>query len=201
MRKEVPITLTFNTALLGTVPKDKNVYAAHILSKAREIDPDVAESELETVQEVEEKGWTGFHEDEDGLFIYSYMIKGFLKSALEALMAMGDVKKIPAYKKWIDKLIFIEPRKLHFGMAQPDGIEERPLRAMTAQGPRVTVARSDKIDAGRQIKCTIVFFENDKKITEEVIEACLGYGEYVGLGQWRGSGGFGQFTYTIGNIE
>ena len=196
MEKEtLNVILTLKTPLLGTVPKDKEVYAQHILNKAREIDPEVAENELETVQEVEEKGWTGFHKDEQGLFIYSYMIKGFLKSACETCMATGEIKKITAYKKWFDHLVFIEPERLYLGVKEPDSVEERPLRAMTAKGPRVTLARSDSIRAGRMIKCKIDLLKNTKGITMDVIKKCLAYGFYVGLGQWRGSGGFGQFTW------
>jgi hypothetical protein len=197
MRNEMDVVLTFKTPMLGTVPKDTDVYAAYILSKARELAQDEAEQELETVQEIEEKGWTGFHQDENGIFVYSYMVKGFLKSALEVLMTTKDIKKISAYKKWMDKLLFIEPRKLHFGLQEADGIEERPLRAMTAQGPRVSLARSDRVDEGRKLKCKIVWLDNDKGLTKDVIEKCLAYGEYVGLGQWRGSGGFGQFGYDV----
>jgi len=197
MKQEMNVTITFTTPILGTVPKDKEIYAMYVLEKAREIDEKIAETELETVKEVEEKGWTGFHEDEHGLFIYSYMVKGFLKAACESLMATGDVTKITAYKKWFDKVVFVEPRNLYFGLFAPDGVEERPLRAMTAQGPRVTVARSDKINEGRSLKFKIVLLKNDKKITEEVLRACLDYGAYVGIGQWRGSGGFGQFVNVV----
>jgi hypothetical protein len=197
MRNAMDVVLTFKTPMLGTVPKDPDVYAKYILSKARELAQDEAEQELETVQEIEEKGWTGFHQDENGIFIYSYMVKGFLKSAFDALMVTKDVKKLPAYKKWVDKLLFIEPRKLHFGLKEADGIEERPLRAMTAQGPRVSLVRSDRVNEGRQLKCKIVYLSNDKGLTKETLQKFLAYGEYVGLGQWRGSGGFGQFTFEV----
>ena len=176
--------------LLGTVPKDPEVYKRFIASKA----PDSAtgEQETETVEEIEEGGWTGFHRDEKGLFIYNYMIKGFLKSACEVCMATGIIKKIPAYKKWFDLLVFVEPRRISLGKDKPDGNLERPLRAMTAMGPRVTVCRSDYVNAGTEIDFTIRILKNPK-ISQKTIKQILEYGRYVGLGQWRGSGGYGKF--------
>ena len=176
--------------LLGTVPKDPEVYKRFIATKAP--DPTTGEKETETVEEIEEGGWTGFHRDENGLFIYNYMIKGFLKSACEVCMATGIIKKIPAYKKWIDLLVFVEPRRISLGKDKPDGNLERPLRAMTAMGPRVTVCRSDYINAGTEIDFTIRILKNPK-ISQETVKQILEYGRYVGLGQWRGSGGYGKF--------
>lgn len=123
--------------LLGGVPKDKEIYKTFVKSKA----PSEADThdELETHKEVEEKGWTGFHSDENGLILYNYVTKGYLKSACETLIGMGTIKKIPAYKKWFDKLVHITPRRIPLGVSEPDGTMERPLRAMTQQGPRITL--------------------------------------------------------------
>lgn len=196
--------VTLVTDLLGTVPKNQDVYASYISTKAAEfaknrgedekqVVDDKTTEEVETVETVEAKGWTGFHKDEKGLFLYSYMVKGFLKTAIEVLVENKAINKIPAYKKWIDRMIFIEPRRLHFQLKEPDGVLERPLRTMTAKGERVTVSRSDFIRAGRPITFTIKRLSTPK-ISWEIIETALAYGEYVGLGQWRGSGGYGQFT-------
>jgi len=193
-RETLPVIIQFETPLLGTVP-DPEVYSKYIQDKARELSQSDKDAELETVQDVEEKGWTRFHRDEKGLFIYSYMVKGFLKSALESLMATGTIAKIPAYKKWMDKLVFVESRKLYFNVKESDGVIERPLRVTTPQGPRVTLARSDSMNRGFELKFTIVILKNSKKIDMETMKQCLGYGQYVGIGQWRGSGGYGQFTW------
>ena len=182
--------------MLGTVPKSKEVYSKYIAGKAIEKNPDGADEiglEVETVQDVEEKGWTGFHQDENGLFIFDYMIKGTIKSGIEAMIENGSIKKIVAYKKWIDLFLHVFPRKIHFGIMEPDGVLERPLRAMTAQGPRVSLARSDTVNDGRTIKFELELFKNTKGLTLEAVETALGFGKYVGLGQWRGSGGYGRF--------
>ena len=185
-------TIELLEPMLGTVPKDPEVYKSYIASKAPEAE--AAEEEIETVEKTEEKGWTGFHRDDAGIFIYNYMIKGFLKSACEVCMEAGAINKIPAYKKWIDLLVFVEPRKIHFdNKTEPDGCLERPLRTMTMQGPRVTVCRSDYVEAGTRLTFDIEVLKNKKGLNQVTIEQMLDYGQYVGLGQWRGSGGYGRF--------
>jgi hypothetical protein len=193
--KEYELELT--EPMLGTVAKDKDIYATYIASKGADINPD-AYQEVETVEQVEEKGWTGFHRDDNGCFIYNYMVKGFLKSACESAMTNKAIKKIPAYKKWFDRLVFIMPRKLYFVdsdgkvIQEPDGVLERPLRGMTPKGERVSLARSDIVNPGRKLLFDIELFDNDKGIDFELIDLLFGYGKYIGLGQWR-SGGYGQF--------
>ena len=191
IKEKKKVTIRFTSKLLGTVPKDPEVYASYISSKAPVADD--GEQEIKTVEEIEEKGWTGFHGNGAGIFIYDYVVKGFLKAAYEACEANGVLKKIPAYKKWFDKLVFVFPRQIQLGISKPDGTLERPLRGMTAKGPGVTLTRSDYIDKDRTIEFDLVLLKNSKGITWEAINECLGYGELVGLGQWRGSGGYGRF--------
>lgn len=182
--------------MLGTVPKNKEVYSSYIATKVdkckKEPAPD-ADEEIDTIEEIEEKGWTGFHEDSNGLFIYSYMILGFFKNACQVAMENKAIGKIKAYKTWFDKMVFIYPRRIYFGKDQPDGDLQRPLMVMTPKGPRVTVTRSDYIAEGTQIQFEVEIFNNSKDIDHELISNLLQYGEYQGLGQWRGSGRYGQF--------
>lgn len=189
------VKIRFTSEMLGTVPKDPDVYKAYIQDKAAEQYPENKDiqDEVNNVDRVEEKGWTGFHRDENGLFIYDYMIKGFIKAATETLMENGAVKKIPAYKKWIDRMVFIFPRKIYFGKMEADRVIERPIRVMIAQGPRVSLIRSDAVDAGTEITFTVEILNNSKGVNKNLVKEALEYGRYVGLGQWRGSGGYGQF--------
>jgi len=189
------VTIELITKMLATVPKDPELYDNFIASKAPS--PEKAEEEIKSVPEAqtkaEEKGWTGFHKDSGGIFIYSYMVKGFIKTALETLMINGVVPKVPAYKKWIDRMVFIYPRKIYFGINKPDGNLSRALRTMTPQGERVTLLKSDYVKEGRKLFFAIEILKNDKKIDWYAISRCFLYGEYIGLGQWRGSGGYGRF--------
>jgi len=181
---KVKIELT--TEMLGTVPKDRDVYKTYIESKKPE--EKNGEDEYLTVEKIEEKGWTGFHSDENGLFIYEYMIKGFLKNAGNVLK---EIVKIKNLKSKIDDYVFIQPRKIYLGMTEPQGVIERPLRAMTMQGPRVTLARSDYVAAGHQLDFEITLIPH-KELKESVIKTLLAHGELMGLGQFR-NGGYGRF--------
>lgn len=156
-------------------------------------------------------------------FIYDYQIKGFFKDAAgmlskvvadeepepdETTDADGEAKKktrkkkakapnetskITAYKKKIDGLIFVFPRKIPIIFDGEIGLCQRPLRAQTAQGERIAIASSESIPEGAELEFTIEIFSKD--LIEPVIE-WLEYGRYRGLMQWRNSGK-GRFTYEI----
>lgn len=187
------VTIRLIERMLGTVPKDKEVYKNYIATKKPDLPDDVLEEELATVEQMEDKGWTGFHTDENGLFLFDYLCKGFLKAAMEVCMEMHAIEKIVAYKKWMDLLVFVWPRRIYLGIQEPDGVLERPLRTMTPKGPRVALSRSDYIEEGREIKFQVEVLRNGKGLNWESLEQALDYGRYVGLGQWRGSGGYGRF--------
>jgi len=184
------IEVTLLEDMLGTVPKDKEVYRTYVESKAPEVN---GEDESLTVEEVEEKGWTGFHSDEKGLFVWDYFIKGFLKHAGNV---MKETVKRKNLRSKIDDFVFVFPRRVYLGKIEPDGAFERPLRAMTAQGPRVSLSRSDFVKAGTKFGFEIKLFPVHKEIDEELVKSLLGYGQYMGFGQFR-NGGFGRFSYEV----
>lgn len=175
--------------LLGTVPKDPDVYRKYIASKA----DGMIDEETATVPagDAEKSGWTGFHTDEDGLFLYNYAVLGFIKEAGNTLKEQVGIK---ALRSKIDQFVFVEPRRVRLA-ALPDGKLERPLRAMTMQGPRVTVVRSDYVAAGTRFAVAVRVLKN-KEISGEVIRQLLEYGRYRGLGQFR-NGGYGRFTFEM----
>lgn len=199
----IDVAIRFTTPVLGTSPKDPDTYADYIASKiAKRKDlteeqsislkaEEVAEA-YNDIEAVEDRGWTGFHEENGEPYVYDYWIRGYLKTAFQALQETGDLAKIPAYKTKIDRFIFIAPRKLFFDLqGGVPGVIERPLRAMTARGPRVTLARSDTLPEGTTLGFTIECLKNKGIGLDEIREA-LDYGRYEGLGQWR-SGGYGRF--------
>jgi hypothetical protein len=183
MGKTVKIRLL--TEMLGTVTKDPEVYKTYIESKKPET---VDEQEYLTVDKIEEKGWTGFHRDENGLFIFEYMIKGFLKHAGNVLK---DELKVKALRSKIDDYLFVSPRRIYLGKQEPDGYIERPLRAMTMQGPRVSLARSDYVNGNLEITFVITLLPH-KELTWEVVDRLFEHGKLMGLGQFR-NGGYGRF--------
>ena len=188
--------LEFTEPILGATPKSEEVYRDYIASKAALTDKQAAE-ELETVENAEEKGWTGFHTDDERPFLYDYVVKGFLKDACGMLRRASGTKssKLTAYRKVIDGLVFVEPRKILLDLPQGAtlGVLERPLRAQTAQGERVALARSDTCPPGTTISFTLTVLGG---VTMALLNEWFEYGQLRGLGQWRNAG-YGRFTYTL----
>ena len=187
------IDLQLTEPVLGTVPKDREIYKNYVAGKMPISDDELAD-ELETIDEVEEKGWTGFHMRDGSPVVMDYVIKGFLKDACSMLRRVSGTKssKLTAYRKIIDGLVFASPREIRIHL--PDGVvmgvSERPLRAQTAQGERVTLARSDTCPAGSRIGFTLTVLGG---VSEALLCEWLEYGELRGLGQWRNAG-YGTFT-------
>lgn len=189
------VRLTFIDEILGTASSDPEIHRSYIASKG----PDAVtlEEELETltVDEVTEKGMTIFSKDKDGNpLLWNYQIRGFFKSACSALRVIKGTKssKLKAYKKQIDLRIFVfadegnrAERKIPIKVAGEIGSCQRPLRAQTMQGERVTLANSESIPAGSSVEFDIVLLEPDDR---EMVEEWLDYGSLNGLGQWRNSG-------------
>jgi len=78
-------------------------------------------------------------------------------------------------------------------------VYERPLRAETMRGPRVSLASSEQVDDPWSIEFTVTLVDNpttnkSANVTWEAIEEMLSYGCLKGLGQYR-NGSFGRFTY------
>jgi hypothetical protein len=184
------VTVRLINPMLGTVPKSKHVYTDYVESKKpTNGTADLSEVEAETVMEaLEAKGWTGFHADENGLFVYDYFIKGFFKNAGNILK---DQLKVKNLRSKLDNNLFIFPRRVSLGKKLPDGCVERPIRCQTMQGPRVTIAKSDSVDAGTEFSFEVVWLETSD-VKEEKLKKMLGYGKLQGFGQFRG-GGYGQF--------
>lgn len=182
-RKKFKIMLT--QEMLGTVPKDPEIYATYIESKKPE---NIADEEFPTVEKIEEKGWTGFHKDEKGIFIYDYMIKGFLKNAGNILK---NYLKMTAVRSKLTDFAFVFPRKIYLQKSEPDGVLERPLRANGPLGPRVCLAKSDLISSGTFMEFEVGLVPGSP-LKMENIETIMEYGQLCGLGQWRNAG-FGKF--------
>lgn len=191
------VTITFTETVLGTTPKSKDVLIDYIQSQARDNGVDV-EDELETVQDMTEKCWTGFHEVDGQPIVYDYMVKGFLKDAARMLNRVSDSRtaKLKAFVKVIDGLVFIEPRRIPLVLPAGEkiGILDRPLRAQTPQGERVALTRSDTAPVGTRLEFGVTVLGTS--VNEAMLREWFDYGQYRGMLQWR-NGGFGRFTYTL----
>ncbi len=185
------VRLTLKEPILGTVPKDPEVYKNYIQSKSPRLEDDETDSVPVASDELEKKGWTGFHTDKNGVFLFDYQILGFFKEAGNCLKEQLGIKNL---RSKIDMFVFVEPRRIYIAK-EPAGYIERPLRGQTMQGPRVTLVRSDYVPAGTSFEITIKILKN-KEIDKDVICNILEYGELRGLGQFR-NGGYGRFTFEV----
>ena len=151
---------------------------------------------------VVERGTTVFPRDEAGKpFLYDYQVKGFFKDACSMLArltgkdpetgkkkkAVNESGKLTAYKKVIDGLIFVQPRKIVLELPEDKEITicQRPLRAQTAQGERVALSSSEEVPAGTSCEVTVLLLDENH---EKVVREWLDYGSLRGIGQWRNSG-------------
>lgn len=192
--KELKVKVTFTEELLGTASNDPEIHTEFIASKAPDAPSREEEVEALGVDEVVEKSKTVFPRDEKGApIMWDYQIKGFFKDSCGMLRKVtGSVSsKIKAYKKEIDGLIFVKERKIPIQFGGEIGSCQRPLRAQTAQGERVSLANSESIPAGASIEFTVVCMCDAHM--QAVIE-WLDYGQLRGMGQWRNSGK-GRFTW------
>ena len=190
------IKVTFDEEVLGTSASNPDIHREYIASNSPNALTMQEEVEAIGTEEVFEKSMTIFPKLEDGTPIaWDYQWKGFLKDAFGSLKKVPKTEcgKIKAYKKEIDGLIFIMPRKIPFDVNGSIGICQRPLRASTAQGERVALASSETVPEGSsmtfEIKCLL-----DSHVPA-VLEA-LNYGQLRGFGQWRNSGK-GRFHYEL----
>ena len=157
--KELKVKITFKQGLLGTMTGDKEVYRNFIGSKAP--DASTIEEEIACVgkEEVIEKGKTFFPRNKDDKpFIYDYQFKGFFKSACSAMNKVSGSlsSKLKAFKKEIDLRVFVKDRENIIENYETITECQRPLRAMTMQGERVSLAISEEIPAGATCTFTIV---------------------------------------------
>lgn len=201
--------LTGITPMLGSNPANPKIYSEFVASKAENIEKALEETAMlpneddlrEKLEQIKTMGLTVFLRDGENLVIGNHVIKGFLKAAM---LALKDQIGITAPKSKVDNYVFVLPTYIPIlrdgkPIKAPDGYNERSLRAETMQGPRVTLASSEQIEAPWTVEIDIRLVWNSgsaksKGITWETVETALGYGELKGLGQWRNAGN-GSFTF------
>lgn len=159
---------------------------------------------------VADKGMTVFPRNENGEpILYDYQIKGFFKDSCGMLSRIGgktetgkkkavnESGKLTAYKKVIDGLIFIQPRMIPIHVNGEITECQRPLRAQTAQGERVSLANSEQIPSGSTCEFEVMLLDDSH---EKVVLEWLDYGALRGIGQWRNSSK-GRFEYEVFEVK
>jgi len=186
------------TELLGT-QTTRQLATEFLAARAGMLIP---EDEVELLPDALERGTTVFPKDEAGRpVLLDYQIKGQLKGAAKALNGKDGMPK--ALRSKVENLAFVSPRRVIIHGPDPAtngdcrdllDVLERPLRASTAQGERITLARSEMLPAGVWIQYGLTVYPGE--ITEEVLRELLDYGYWMGLLQWR-NGGYGRFRYEM----
>ncbi len=184
---DLKVKLTFIENVLGLLPGNPKIYRSYIASKA----PDASTLEDEVadlgVDKVVENGSTVFPRENGVPYFYDYQVKGFFKDACGALRRAPSYASasVKSYKKIIDGLVFVFPRKIPVLFEGEMGICERSLRASTPQGERIGLAISEEIPAGATMEFTVSCMNAEDL---DLVREWLDYGYYRGLGQWRNSG-------------
>jgi|HubBroStandDraft_5_1064220.scaffolds.fasta_scaffold05868_2 hypothetical protein len=203
--KRYHVKLTFISAILGSAPSNKGVYENYIASKKPDATMESVAAEVAMIpEELPPTGKTIFRVDPDtkGLIFLAHQIRGFLKESASAITGKG----LTAYKSKIDKWVFVNPDKIFIKrngeiVTAADGTCERPLRAVTAQGPRVSLLSSEQINEGVTVEFDLLVMPlGQKEISEELLDSWLQYGQFQGISQWR-NGSYGRFTYELSEAK
>lgn len=189
MAKELRVRCTLLEEILGTASNNPEIHSEFIASKA----PDAVKREEEIarigVDAEIEKGMTVFPRDENGNpLMWDYQIKGFFKESCGARRkdTKSQSAKIKNYKKQIDLGIFVAEREIPFKLCEGGRIGscQRPLRAQTAQGERISLANSETIPVGTELEFSIItLIDSDMSAVREWLD----YGALHGFGCWRNS--------------
>lgn len=200
--KRIKVRVTLTEEMLG-MSASPEVHEKYIASKAPDAASTAEEVEALGVDEVIENKRTIFPREQNVPILWDYQVKGAFKDMCGMLRRVAGTHsaKLTSFKKVIDGMIFVEPRKIPLNIGEgKTGNCQRPLRADTAQGPRVALADSETVPVGTMFEFEVILMEPPKKNGKPTLEALLiewlDYGVYRGFGQWRNSGK-GKFTYEI----
>lgn len=191
-KKVATVRIRLLQEILGSQPSDKKIYERFIKAKAPEtVDSD---SQADCIEEAgeDEKGKTVFPKDENGNpILFTYQVKGFFKAAWKALWKLPGTysSAVKAGVSKIDRSVFIygpnHSMEIPFENAVFGEDSQRPLRAETAQGPRVSLACSERIKSGVEAEFSVELLDSS---LVDPFKEWLAYGKFCGLGQWRNSG-------------
>jgi hypothetical protein len=164
-------------------------------------DPVVAEALQE---ELSEASWIGFKGDAKGLYIEGRQVKALLKEC-------ANILRIPlnlaAFKQRVAERMFVIEDRVYLDRQEPDGFEEGPVHAMTAQGPISALKRADYCK--RPLIAFTVEVLNEAYVTKDkkrippgdALLALVDYGRNNGIGAERSQGAGRYEIITFEQIE
>jgi len=203
--KKYNVKLQFTSPILGSAPANPEVYKDYVAAKKADATPEDVATEVAMIPpDLERAGKTIFRVDPktQNLVFLPHMIRGFMKESASAITG----KEITAFKSKIDKYAFVFPDIIPLmrdgqPLQKADTDNQRPLKAMTAMGPRISLLNSEQVNEGISIEFEIhVLPLGQKDISKEILERWFEYGAYQGISQWR-NGGYGRFTFELTEQE
>lgn len=208
---EYRVKLFLNDVAGGT-PMNKDLIGpwvnATCKEKSEEERKKIVDATIEDLPEVSEekeaKSWVTFKRDDEGyLFIDGRCVKAMLKEAANIIKDVapnGGKQKgknagknvgVTALKSKVADRVFVAEERVYFTkngerIRDPDEREERPVHAMTPQGPRSSLKRSD-ILKDVEVEFTLRRLATSD-VPHEALLACLVYAQALGLGADRSQG-------------
>lgn len=197
------LTIKTRGRLCGGVPRNKELIRSWVEASTGFKDETTekliqADAEL-VVNEVAEKSWIGFMQDEKGLLLQARNVKACLKQSASLL---GITQKKRGSKQILAEGMEVKSvsgsDRIHLGRAVPDGTDESAIHVMTAQGPRTALRRMDYVENVTiefEIWVLTTSAQENRHIGEKELKMILMHAQENGLGASR-SQGEGKFEVT-----
>ena len=221
MWTEYRVTMRFTENLMGGVPKNPDLIADWLNARKatepefekRKVQADMVGEVLETIDELVEeatetigsaeemRAWTGFQQDDLGLFVRADHVKAHLKDCANVLRGYLDLK---ALRSKVADRVYPFPKRIRLErdgavLTAPDGFWEHPVHVITLQGRRSALKRTDYVE-GVTIVVEPLKVLADKMITLPLLQQMLEYGGIHGFGAERGLG-YGQYEAEIEQLS
>jgi hypothetical protein len=203
--------LTFRDKVMGGTPKDPKIIMGWLRSRAgindqmeaqevmrrtiNELGADVPEgSPFELIEKASEelanRQAVGFKRDDQGLYLESRTLKAALKEAVNVLFAgdrWGATKKGP--RSWTAERVFINPDRLHLGVADPTAVELFVGHTSEPKGPQSNLTLYEYVE---HPTLTFEVMAAQDDVINQHWPTIWVYAQENGLGALR-SQGFGRF--------
>lgn len=144
---------------------------------------------------------TGFRSDDDGLYIEARQVKAMLR---EAAQRLGIIKRVRGSRQVVQHDLHVRAldggQKLHLGVVEPDGVDQRPIAVVTRQGPRTAIKRFAYVNQAELVFEVRVLAGGvgDGLLDEERLRDMLELGGSLGLGADRSQG---EGTFELEGLE
>lgn len=163
----------------------------------------------EAIQRGEQRKCTVFMRNKEGKPIIStHMFLGNLKENLKIIVNNGD--KVLNSKVAVGETMALDVKPVEKFVSpncdvkrEADGtpfLLERPI-CFDQMGKKVTaIALSEVVPEGAEYKVHLRV-RSASPITEDILKKLLDLGKSNGMGQWRGSGGKGQYAFKLNKVD